>query len=403
MFEEKKLWKERFSQSSKEFSRYLRYIFNGHIVIVMIFLLGTAAFYYQEWLKTIPEQFPVALIMALFLAILLTYSPIFTFLLEADRIFLLPLESKLRNYFRRSMMVSFLVQVYLLIMGLGIFMPMYAKVNNGDFQAFLPFLLAMLIFKVLNLLIRWKVQYFVEIKVHLLDSFVRYAVNAVFLFFIFSGASMSFLLPEVALLLVLIFFYHKNMKEKGLKWELLIEQEQRRMTTFYRLANMFTDVPNLRDRVKRRKWLDWLLSKLTFAQKNTFSHLYITAFLRAGDYFGLFIRLTFIGAAAIYVLSFGWGQILLMLLFMYLTGFQLLPLWNHHQNKLWIKLYPVEESLKEVSFKKLLSRILYLQTVLLSIAVFVKGDMIVSIISLIAGLCFAYFFTNIYIQKKLQS
>ena len=43
MFDERLLWKERFSRTSRELSRYLKYIFNGHLMIVLIFLLGTAA------------------------------------------------------------------------------------------------------------------------------------------------------------------------------------------------------------------------------------------------------------------------------------------------------------------------------------------------------------------------
>ena len=97
MFDEKLLWKERFSRTSKELSRYLRYIFNGHLIIVLVFLLGSAAYYYQEWLKIIPNNFPSAVIMAVSIALLLTYSPIYTFMSEADRIFLIPLETILRR------------------------------------------------------------------------------------------------------------------------------------------------------------------------------------------------------------------------------------------------------------------------------------------------------------------
>lgn len=402
MFDVKKLWKERFNRRMKELSRYLRYILNGHIMIVMVFLLGSAAFYYQQWLTTVSEQFPAAIIMAFTLAFILTYTPIYTFLTEADRIFLLPLEKKLQGFFKRAITVSFLLHAYLIIMGLAVFMPMYARVNDGNFQAFLAFLLAVLVIKVLNLLIRWKVQYYVEKSVQLFDTLIRYAVNAVFLFFLFSNEGLLFLFPEIVLLLLLYVYYSRNTKEKGLKWETLIEQEEKRMTSFYRLANLFTDVPHLRDRVKRRSWLDWLFSRLAFAQKNTFSHLFIRTFLRAGDYFGLFVRLTIIGAAGIYFLSFGYGQILLVLLFMYLTGFQLMPLWNHHQNKLWVQLYPLNEGLKEQSFKSLVSRILYLQALLLSLAVLANGDGITAIISLIAGIGFAYLFTQFYVQKKLN-
>jgi ABC-2 type transport system permease protein len=401
MFNEKQLWKERFGRTVKELSRYLRYIFNGHIVIVMLFLLGTAAFYYQEWIKTLPNDFPAAVIIAAILALLVTYSPIYTFFSEADKIFLLPLEDRLSGYFRRSMLVSFLVHAYLLVMGLGVFIPLYASVNDGNFKVFLPFLLILLTLKIINLLIRWKIQYYIETSVHLLDACVRYAVNAVFLYFLFSGASPIFILAPGVLLILLYLFFRMKSRNKGLKWEYLIEQEERRMTSFYRLANMFTDVPKLKERVKRRKWLDWLLSGIPFKQDATFKNLFVRTFLRSGDYFGLYIRLTLIGAGAIYLISYGMGQIVLVPLIMYLTGFQLLPLWNHHQDKLWVNLYPVKADIKEKSFKKLLTGILYVQAIILSLAVMANGGLLASLLAFAAGVLFAYVYTHFYIQKRL--
>ncbi|MCM3708347.1 ABC transporter permease [Cytobacillus firmus] len=401
MFDEKQLWKERLGRTVKELSRYLRYIFNGHIVIVMVFLLGTAAFYYQEWIKTLPDDFPAAAVIAIILALLVTYSPIYTFFSEADKIFLLPLEDRLLNYFRRSMEASFFVHAYLLVMGLGVLLPLYAAVNDGNFKVFLPFLLFLLTLKLINLLIRWKIQYYIETSVHILDTCVRYAVNAVFLYFLFSGASPIFMLAAGVLLILLYLFFTMKSRDKGLKWEYLIDQEERRITSFYRLANMFTDVPKLKDRVKRRKWLDWLLSGIPFKQDATFKNLYIRTFLRSGDYFGLFIRLTFIGAGAIYLISYGMGQILLVPLFMYLTGFQLLPLWNHHQDKLWVKLYPVKGDIQEKSFKQLLTGILYVQALLLSLAVLANGGWLASLLAFTVGILFAYVYTHFYIQKRL--
>ena len=402
MFDEKQLWKERFGRTFKEISRYSRYIFNGHNVIVMVFLIGMGAYSYQEWLKTIPEHFPAATIMAIVLGFLLTFSPIYTFLTNADKIFLLPLEIRLSGYFNRSLMISFIIQAYFIFMGLGVFMPMYASLNNGNFQMFFPFLLAMIIVKLLNLFIRWKVQYYVETAIHLVDSVIRYAVNTVFLFLLFSNTSMLFLLPELILLFILFLFYHNKTKAKGLKWVFLIEQEERRMNSFYRFANLFTDVPKLRDRVKRRKWLDWLFARLAFAQENTFSHLYVRTFSRVGDYFGLFIRLTIIGAALIYFISFGAAQVLVAILFIYLTGFQLVPLWKHHQNKLWIDLYPLEETLREKSFKKFLKRLLFIQACLFAIPLIVKLEFVLAAITVIAGIGFTIYFTDSYLRKKLQ-
>jgi ABC-2 type transport system permease protein len=402
MLDEKLIWKERFSRTSKELSRYLRYIFNGHIVIVFVFLIGTAAYYYQEWLKTLPEEFPVPIIMALLLSIILTYSPIYTFLSEADRIFLLPLEMRLGGYFTKSLLISFVLQLYLLLIGYAVLMPMYAAVHQGSYQRFLPFLLVLIIVKGLNVLIRWRVQYYIETNVHRTDSFVRFMVNVVFLYLLFSNGALYFTVPIGIILFLLYLYYKQQTKGKGLKWELLIDQDERRMTSFYRLANLFTDVPKLKDRIKRRKWLDSIINRLPYQQKNAYTYLYLRTFARAGDYLGLMIRLTIIGALAIYFLSYGIGQVLIVVLFLYLTGFQLLPLWKHHQNKLWIDLYPLNSKLKEASFLGILNKVLWVQSFLLSLVVLLKGDYLVSLISFIAGITFTGYFVSIYSKGKIQ-
>jgi ABC-2 type transport system permease protein len=401
MFDAQKLWRERLGTASKEIGRYSKYIFNGHIVIVLVFLLGTAAFYYQEWVKTLTEDFPVAPLMAIVLSLVVTISPIFTFVVDPDKVFLLALEERLQSYFQRSIFLSFFVGLYVLVLFLGVFMPIYAQVTGSGFQHFLPFLVVLSGLKLLNLFIRWRVQYYVEESTQRLDTFIRFVVNGVFLFLLFKQASLWLIAVVGVLLLLLLFTYNKQTKKKGLKWERLIQLEERRMMSFYRLANLFTDVPKLKDEVKRRKWLDWLSSRLPYKQDATFLHLFLQTFIRGGDYLGLWVRLTVIGGLILYFVTFGYGQILFVVLFIYLTGFQLLPLWNHHQNKLWIQLYPVKEITKKISFQKLLFAVLSIQSIVLSVPIVMKGDLLVSMLALLAGVLFSYLFVYQYSHKKL--
>jgi len=403
MFNPQHLWKERFGTFAKETGSYLRYIFNGHLVIVVLFLLGTAAFYYQEWIDTLQPDFPAAWIIALILAAVLTYSPIQTFLTEADKIFLLPLETRLDDYFRKSIIFSLSLQSYLLLLLLAVLMPLHVKIHGADFKSFFILLLALILIKWFNILIRWNVQYFIERNVKLTDSIIRFCINAVLLYFIFSGAQLIFAAVPIVALILLYLYYQKQAKDKGLKWEQLIEDEERRMNAFYRVANMFTDVPKLRDRTKRRKWLDWLVNIIPYKQDLAFSHLYLRTFARSGDYFGLLVRLTLIGGAALYFLSYGPGQILFALLFMYLTGFQLLPLWNHHQNKLWVSLYPVPENARKKSFTSLLLGIMIFQAAVFAGTVLIKGEWLSAAIVLASGIAFSLFFVYFYSQSKLKS
>ncbi|WP_423409612.1 ABC transporter permease [Heyndrickxia sp. MSNUG] len=401
MFNPQTLWQERFTSFTKETGSYLRYIFNGHLVVVLLFLIGSAAFYYQEWIKTLEQDFPAAWIMAIVLAVVLTYSPIQTFLTEADKIFLLPLETRLADYFKKSIVFSLSLQSYLLLIILAVLMPLHVKVHGASFKSFFILLGILVLLKWINLLIRWRVQYNIEKSVKITDSLVRFCINAVLLYFIFSGAQLIFAAIPAIMLILLYVYYKKQTSSKGLKWEQLIEDEERRMNSFYRLANLFTDVPKLRDRTKRRRWLDWLFKTIPYRQDLTFSHLYLRTFARGGDYFGLLVRLTAIGGAALYFFTYGPGQILIAILFLYLTGFQLLPLWSHHQNKLWINLYPVPEAARKKSFTSLLMKIMIFQSAVFAGIVLLKGEGLFGAIILAAGSAFSIFFVFVYIQSKL--
>ncbi|GKU81698.1 ABC transporter permease [Niallia sp. NCCP-28] len=402
-FNEKQLWKERIGNSIKEYAQYLKYIFNGHLVLVFVFLLGTAAYYYQEWLSRIPQNFPVSLIMCIILAWFVTASPTYTFLKDADRIFLIPVEVKMATYFIKCMLVSFILQIYILFIALGVFMPMYAVLNNNSFQSFWYFFTILFAAKGLNMLIRWHVQYFVNVNSHYIDNIIRYLINAVLLYFVFSRASILFIIILFCILAGLYLYYQQATRHKGIKWEFLIAQDEKRLASFYLFANMFTDVPQLKNRIKRRRVLDVFVRSISFDSNKTFTHLFWRTFFRSGDYLGLVLRLTIIGGITLFFLSFGSGQVLLAILFLFLTGLQLIPLWNAYQDKLWVELYPLPIALRIKAFKQLLSIILSIEGVLLSFIILIKGDVLISFFSIAASLLFTFLFVTLYVNKKRLS
>jgi len=402
MFDENKLWRDRAGGRMKDLGRYLRYIFNGHLVIVLLFFIGTAAFYYQDWIKSLSPSFPAPLIIAVIIGIFITYSPIYNFLLEADKVFLLPLEEKLKGYFFRSGVTSFVFQGYILLLILAVLIPIYAHVSGNGFGSFIPFFLVLLLLKAWNLAATWKIQFYVETSVHRWDFLIRYLLNAVFVYLLFKQANLLILIVIGVIMIFYYYSFHGRTTKMGLKWDQLIEAEEKRMASFYRLANLFTDVPKLKDTVKRRKYLDLLIIRIPFSQEKTYLFLFARTFLRTSDYLGLFVRLTVIGALAIYFISFGIGQLLLTILFIYLTGFQLLPLWNHHQNKLWVDLYPVSPKNKTASFHSLLMIILVIQTIIFALLIMLKGEWVYSLLVLGAGLVFSYFFVYFYSRSRLK-
>lgn len=361
------LWKERFSLFMQEMQRYMRYIFNGHFVIVLVIGLGGLAYYYSEWVDTLDSSFPAALLLAVIMAIPLTNSPIYTFLKEPDMFFLLPVETKLNDYFRRSIRLSLVFQGYILLMFLAVSMPLYVAVEDGQLKDFFYLFAILLVLKYFNIRIKWSILHFQEDSVRHIDSVVRYLLNFGLALLLFSKASIVFMFLLFAVLVVLFLYFEKATKHKLLKWELLIELENKRMMAFYRFANMFTDVPKLKEKIKRRQWLNPVMSLVGYRHDNTYSYLYVRTFCRSSDYLGLFVRLTLIGGFVLLSLTSLIPQIIGAGLFVYVTGFQLIAIRRQHENMIWHDLYPISESVKNQAVEKLLTNVLIVQGVILAV------------------------------------
>jgi len=394
------LWKKRSIQYTREVSRYLKYILNGHLLIVLVFLAGGAAYNYNLWLEELPENFPYALIIGVVLAFILTNSNVVTLLKEPDLVFLLPIEKKLSPYFQKAFFFSWILQSYLLLLLFAIIAPLYFKATGNGFSVLVIFFAAVLIVKVWNLLVAWYVHFYNERWARNTDFGVRLFLNFMLCYFLFSGANIFFVITTVAIMVFLLAYFQKTTATKGLKWDVLIDIEARRMMTFYRLANLFTDVPMLKERVKRRKWLDWVTKSLAFSKENTFQYLYLRTFLRSSDYFGLYLRLTIIGGLILALTDMEYGKVIVGLLFLYLTGYQLMTLWRHHHLKIWVDLYPVQESSKIHSFLRLMLSILMLQVFLLALCMVISAQFIIAILFFVLGGVFTYLFVFYYVKGK---
>ena len=395
-------WKDRFVEYVKEMQKYLRYIFNGHLVFVMVLALGGGAYYYSNWVKTLQSDFPVALIMAVILALLVTRSPIHTFLKEADIVFILPIETQLKSYFNRSIILSGILQGYLLLFVLAALMPMYAKVMGANLQDFVGVFVLLLFMKFLNLYMSWYVLKYQEASASRVDLVVRFFINGVLLYLVI-GQAMILLSALVLLLLIGLFVYYRvATRQKILKWDRLIALEGKRLLSFYRLANLFTDVPSLGSKVARRKWLDGFLAFIPFGQKSTYTYLYARTFLRANDYVGLLFRLIIIGSVILVVFSNMWAYLFVTLVFLFMTAIQLLPVWKVHEWKIWVSLYPLPAKMRETAVIRWISYFLMVEDVVFMLVLVGKGEWMSALSVLLVGIVFIFGFKS-YAVKKMKT
>lgn len=395
------LWKQRFQQFLTDIRKYIKYILNDHLKFVLLFVLGAGAYYYQQWLEVLSPHFPAAMVMAVIIGLVVTNSPVQTLLKRADLVFLLPMETKLRPYFKKAFRFSFLIQLYVLLVVTAALAPLYVKSSGEPYSVIFTFLLLFLALKVLNMAMSWWATYFEESMAKVIDFLVRFFLNSSFAYFLFVKAHLVFAIATAAIIIGLAFYYRALTTKKPLKWERLVDAEERRMAMFYRLANLFTDVPQVKENVKRRKYLDWLLARISFTKSATYDYLYVRTFLRAGDYLGLLARLTAIGILLLVVTPFQYGNIVIALFVIYATGFQTIPLWRHHRHIIWVSLYPVDERISKKAFLAVLRKALLVQlTVFVIFLTF--STIMVAMITAVVGVVFIQLFTTVYVQRKLS-
>lgn len=402
MFDVQKLYKQRFSAHLKEMSRYLKYMFNGHIAVALLFLISAVAFYYQQWLAQLPDNFPSIWVIGILFGLIATYSPVRTLLQEPDLVFLIVAEEKMTTYFRNTLIYSFVIQLYLVFIVVSALGPLYfATFPERSGTIYLYTLVGLLVFKILNLLANWWMLKIRDKTIRLINLTIRFILNTMVFYFLVSGQVLLTCIITVLFVAVFIYGYMLSEKQVGLAWELLVEKDQRSMHSFYRLANLFTDVPHLRNPIKKRKWLVSLVKNISFARKYTYDYLYRITFIRSGDHLGMYIRLIIIGGLFIVYIPNLWMKLIFSLLFLYMSVFQAMTLYNHHRTIIWLDIYPLDANDKKRAFIDLIMRLGIIQTVLFAVLFLVLQLYLGFAISLAGGLLFVYLFVQYYIKRKI--
>lgn len=398
----------RLARHLKKMMKYMRYVFNDHFILVCVFLLGGLGFYYSQVLKTLPANFvwgrPIILI---FWLVLLQIGRIATLAEEADKVFILPKEPEMNRYLNRAMRYSFwLPLVTLFLMG-GMSMPLVVVSTGWTFSTFFYFLVMLGLLKISHL----RVQKYELYQISSREYSLWFA-----LWFITSLTAIVLSLyvaplvgPLVAAMQAVFFYTVLNKKEQtvSLDWELMIQKEKNRMHRIYQFIHLFTDVPEISSSVKRRKFLDPLLGKIKKTSQNTYLYLYARSFLRGSEYSGLFIRLVLVAGVILFFLKEFWISMGVSVLFVYLIGFQLIPIYTQFDYMVMPHLYPVSNGQKKQAVSKLVTVLLFVAAALFSIFVLIaladlkEGLMVVAAL-IVEVLLFAKFYVP-YRLKKMEA
>ena len=389
---------------------YSKYIFNSHLIMFLIIVLGAALINYSKWIAIASqfELYSVLIAAAVAFSYFLVSTKIKTYIKEADAVFLLPLEKYYKNVGKKTVINITLVHIVAFVIFYFSVKPITSIIGTVDKLAIFMLILVILLN---NLLKYFQVIHYKEIIwVKILQFFVIF-IQIISVFVV----NTYILIIDLAGIVALAFATYlilKNSRNVGskedqekyiVKWDEAAEYDKHRMESYLKFVNMFVDVPLSGVKVARRKYFDVLLPKLTkdnFNKENSFKYYYYRVFLRQENTVYLALRLMLLAGLIIFSFKNPYVSGVAIISYSYLTIIQLVPLYKQMSNNIWHSILPVDDNIKIKSFKKLLTIVMLITTVLLGIiAILFSNFEGVTIAIIIASVVLANIISKIFIEK----
>jgi ABC-2 type transport system permease protein len=394
------LWKQRFEQHAKETMGYWQYAARSNFIGFLLFLIIVSSYYYAKTLQHLPTNYPYFWIAALVIIPLLVLSPIRTLLRMPDRMFLLRAELQMNAYFRGGFLYSLGLQTFVVFLALAALWPLYRHCEIKAAQPYLLMLVFLLLIKAANLLASWKESRFVHVRTRIFSMIYRWIATGMILWLLFmysaiwaGGASL------IAILIWLPIFI--KVDQYQVNWEYLIEKEKQQQARLYAFFNWFIDVPQLSSKIRYRSWISGIAERLPFHQKSTYSYLYTKTLIRT-ELFGIILRITLIGALAIFVLSSDAARSVVFFVIILISTVQLSSLGQAHRYNFWLDMYPLDRSRKAGTLARIVWSTLLAQTCLLAIPFFVRASFPYAIVPLLS-LVLCTFTCLVILRRKFQA
>ena len=389
---------------------YSKYIFNSHLIMFLIIVLGAVLINYSKWLAIASkvELYSVLIAATLAFSYYLVSSKIKTHIKEADAVFLLPLEKHYRKVGLKTVINSTVVHIITVIIFYFATKPITNLIGNID-RLSIFMLLIVIIWN--NLLKYLQVIHYKEIIWSKLLLFIVIFMQLLVVFFDDIAIRIIYLI-SIIVLAVFTYYIMKNAGNKlnakdqekyVVNWNQAADYDKHRIESYLKFVNMFVDVPLSGVKVARRKYFDILLPKLTkdnFKKENSFKYYYYRVFLRQENTVYLALRLMLLAVLVIFSFKNTYVSGLAIISYSYLTIIQLVPLYKQMSNNIWHSILPVSEDIKIKSYKQLLTSVMIVTTLLLGgVSILLASFSTMNILVIIGSVVIANIISKIFIGK----
>lgn len=368
-----KLFWQRQQSRWVHYLHYWRLVFNDHFIIALFFMAGAMAYSYDQLLPQVNTQPWWRMVLIGWVTLAMQVGRWALFVEQPDPVVLLPLTSQIKQYLKPASYYSASLGLIMTLALTVIALPLALTIMKISPLTMVVIGLTVVILK-LNWLV-WEKQRFLNFtKNTRLINFVQWGMTLVVAATMWMGWTLMALVLSLILLLT-----GQYLNSRGsFDWPAAIAYEQARTESIYRFFNLFTDVPQVQGRVKRRAWADGIIKYLAH-QDGQWGYLYARGFVRGSDTSGLVVRLTLILAIITFFIPINWLQTVVLALSLYVIVSQLGPEYHQFDNKVFTYLYPLEAKQRQNAYLSLTRRVLWPVAIILLLATVMSSNLVLNV------------------------
>ncbi|MFC5704475.1 ABC transporter permease [Cohnella faecalis] len=290
---------ERAAAFRKEIFPYFRYVAQSGFGLVASAIAFSLLIGYVKLLRGVPESWPADWVGAACLLLAAFPTPLRTYLMPADSIFLLPMETNIyRHYLRPSIHKAIVKGTVRTAAMFAVYAPVYAaapvteKAADSRSLGLLAVMFAAL--GAWNAIAGWRERTLASSGLRLAVRSGRFAITAGAVFGLLLGPIVPAVIFAIAGAALCSACWRLGASHY-VPWDRLIQEESAARRRWFRFLAWFVDVPEAPSRPVRRPWAAWVGKLVAWERRKAWTYLYTLTYIR-GETFGAFYRLCLMAA-----------------------------------------------------------------------------------------------------------
>lgn len=368
------LFQERLRRAQKTNVRYLRLLFNDHFILFLMIALGAGILGYRDLITahqsvTYWHSIWWQAISIVWLLVGLQFGNLVTYFKPADRLYLFANDHAIiKSYLAMAMRLSICYASVWQMIFIAVIAPILWRMDVDNWSRLFFLIIFVISYKML-LLMYERDKLFLKSRRLTIAIFEPDAIAEKILFrFLVPGTLLAFIIglstdqSNVMVIIWLLFAgivvrYFAVTESKSqlfaIDWLRATSQAQVQQQRTLHFFALFAEVPHQPKTIKRRRYLDSLLKRLTKGQGSLFQ-LFLTRLARDTEILPLIIRLFLVGVVLVIALKSAplWLIMIIAAAVLYLITFQMLPLYDDTQKNLWTRLIPISKVERLKSFAR---------------------------------------------------